>query len=624
MTAACRRRARLACALALGVALLAAVATTAAQTASPTSPASIGLLAEQVLALFPKLDGDVIEAQGSTVTLSLGRKDGLVQGIELALYREGRELRHPRTGQVLGRTEQGLGRALVEEVFESYAVARVTQGGDVRPGDRARISAGRLRLTVLPLVDGVKDAVAEPAVQELVEALNRTGRFQIAMGDAIGLTLTQQGVSPADIVEGKGLADIAERYKVERLLVVRFSAVQRKPYMDVRLFTLPGPTRLLSTAMFVPASVKPVVRGEYSGAGQNRPSQTAVPQRSLLARLLSGDLDAGTYSAGEGSIPLKEVAKFPFVVTAMDVAVAPADRVARIVLSDGEKVFLYRLVDHALEPEWTWEAGITDVRAKVFGVQLADLDDDGRFEVVVNRYHPHPQVLVNAMVLGIANGRPTTLVKNVGQILLAVDPTGAGVKKVLWGQDFVQNGFFRKGHAERLVLRNGSLVPDGRVRVSDAFRATGATWATVAKETRALAFIDEHNRMRVTVEGEDVWRSSSPVGGAIVKLPVDVQIERSGRTYIYHVEPMPVAIDLDGDGIEEIVVPQNQVPGRLAVVYKGPAGYRFQSVNSGFEGVTSALGALPGDRPSLVAAVTRYYGLLTSTGDTQIIMTIPE
>jgi hypothetical protein len=86
-----------------------------------------------------------------------------------------------------------------------------------------------------------------------------------------------------------------------------------------------------------------------------------------------------------------------------------------------------------------------------------------------------------------------------------------------------------------------------------------------------------------------------------------------------------VAIDLDGDGIEEIVVVQNQVPGRMAVVFKGPAGFRFQSVNSGFEGTITGLGAIPGDpTPSLVVAVTRYYGLLTSAGDTQIIMTIPE
>jgi hypothetical protein len=163
--------------------------------------------------------------------------------------------------------------------------------------------------------------------------------------------------------------------------------------------------------------------------------------------------------------------------------------------------------------------------------------------------------------------------------------------------------------------------------VPGSFRATGATMANTGGKNalRTLAFVDEHNRLRLSVENEEVWRSSSPVGGGGPKLTVDTQIERGGRSYVYLAEPHPLAIDLDGDGIEEIVVVQNQVPGRMAVVFKGPAGYRFQSVNSGFEGTITGLGAIPGDPiPSLVVAVTRYYGLLTTAGDTQIIVTIPE
>ena len=88
---------------------------------------------------------------------------------------------------------------------------------------------------------------------------------------------------------------------------------------------------------------------------------------------------------------------------------------------------------------------------------------------------------------------------------------------------------------------------------------------------------------------------------------------------------MPVAIDLDGDGIEEIVVPQNQLEGHIGIVFRGPAGYRFQSVNSGFEGIITALGAIPGENPpTLIAAVVRYNNFLKASGETQIIMTTGE
>jgi hypothetical protein len=259
-------------------------------------------------------------------------------------------------------------------------------------------------------------------------------------------------------------------------------------------------------------------------------------------------------------------------------------------------------------------------------VQLADLDGDGVLEVLVNRYHPNPGILLKSTILTTRGGKPAVLVADQAHILLAMDVAGDG-KKALWGQDFAQAGFFKKGAVDNLVLRNGTLVADGAVRVPSAFRATGATMSNIDGKSalRALAFIDEHNRLRISVGNNELWRSSSPVGGGVVKLVVETQIERGGRNYIYLTEPNPVAIDLDGDGIEEIVVVQNQVPGRMAVVFKGPAGYRFQSVNSGFEGTITGMGAIPGDPvPSLVVAVTRYYGLLSNAGDTQIIMTIPE
>src|SRR5262249_17965925 len=96
---------------------------------------SVGLLAEQIAALFPKLDGEVNEVQGTTLTIGIGRREGAIAGIELSLYREGRELRHPRTGELLGRAEQPVGRVMLQEVFEAYSTGKVTQGGDIQPGD---------------------------------------------------------------------------------------------------------------------------------------------------------------------------------------------------------------------------------------------------------------------------------------------------------------------------------------------------------------------------------------------------------------------------------------------------------------------------------------------------------
>jgi hypothetical protein len=595
-------------------------------TAAPPS-ASLVAIADQVAALFPRVSGHVVESQGTTVTLSIGKRDGLQPGLEMSLFREGRELRHPKTGEVLGKTEKPVGRVRVEQVFEAYSTGSVPAGTQVEAGDVARISAGKQRVTVVAMVSGVREAVVEAAISEIVDGLNRTGRFQVTMGDAVGVWAAERGLRPEQVLEGRGLAEAAQRFKLEHVLALHFSNVQRKPFVEARFMSLPGTSALMTSTAFVPPSVRTARTQRFSSGGDRNPAQPR--QRSLLARILGGELEAGTYSSGEGSIPLKEIGKFGFAVISMDVSVAPRDQVPRVVLTDGDRIWLYRVVERALEPEWTYENRFTRP-GRIMSVQLADLDGDGVFEVVANRFHPDPQILLTSFVLATRGGKAAEIYSDGSQFLFALDADGTGVKKTVWAQGFSRETFFRKGHAERQILKADKLVPDGTVRVPATFRATGAAMASIAGKApgpRSLVFVDENNRLRIAVESEEMFRSSSPVGGGgylkveLFKMPT----ERGGRSEFFHFEPTPVAVDLDGDGIEEVIVPQNQLDGHLAIMFRGPAGYRLQSINSGFEGTITALGAIPGDNPpTLIAAVVRFNNFFRSAGETQIIMTTGE
>ena len=597
-----------------------------ARTAVPPS-ASLLAIAEQVAALFPRVAGDVIEVNGSTVTLGIGKRDGVQPGLELTLVRQGRELRHPKTGEVLGRTESTIGRVRVEQVFEAYSTGSVAAGVQAAAGDVARISAGKQRITVVALVSGVRENLVEAALSEIIEALNRTGRFQVAMGDRVGVWATEQGIKPDQLLDGQGLAEAAERFKLEHVLALHFSLVQRRPFVEARFLSLPNTTPLMTSTAFVPPSMRTAQGQRFSSGPDRNPAQPR--QRSLLARILGGELEAGTYSSGENSIPLKEIGKFGFPVISMDVAVAPKDHVPRVVITDGDRIWLYRVVERALEPEWTYDNRFTRP-GRIMSVQLADLDGDGVLEVVANRYHADPQVLLTSFIVANRNGKPAEIYSDSSQFLYAFDAEGGGLKKTLWGQGFSPDAFFRKGQAVRYALKGEKLVPDGAVRVPAAFRATGATMANIAGKgtgSRTLVFVDEQNRLRVSVESEETFRSSTPVGGGgYLKVELlKARTERGGRSEFFNFEPMPLAVDLDGDGVDEVIVSQNQLDGHLAILFRGPAGYRMQTVNSGFEGVITGLGAIHGENPpTLIAAVVRFNNYFRTAGETQIIITTGE
>ena len=125
----------------LGLALTGLLSTGAA--AQRNGPAAFGSLVSQLVAFFPALTGEVLEVKGGDMILSVGRREGVQVGMEFSLFREGRELKHPRTGEVLGRVEQELGPAVVSRVAETYSVADVASGSGARPGDRAASRRGR-------------------------------------------------------------------------------------------------------------------------------------------------------------------------------------------------------------------------------------------------------------------------------------------------------------------------------------------------------------------------------------------------------------------------------------------------------------------------------------------------
>jgi hypothetical protein len=598
----------------------------AAQTGPPTgaeAPLSFKVLVDQVTALYPVIKTDVVEVVDDRVTLAVGRADGVPPGVELSTFREGRELYHPTTKKLLGRTEEPLGRVVVKEVFENYSIATQVDGTLPRAGDQARVSAGKVLLTVAPLSSGPSARVVDAATQDFVQELDRTGRFRIVIGDQVAAYVAQEKISPADFMGGRGVREVQQRTKAANLLALHFTTVQGKPWVDVRLFSEGTSAPLLQTALTVPASVARRPTRDYSSGGAS--GEVKVEKRSLLAKLLSGDFEPHQYSSSASSIPIRQLATFPFIVTSLDVVVQPSDKIPRLAVTDGRRVFQYRLENQTLTADWTYSRLMV---GNILSVQLADLNGDGVLDVVVNRQDVKTGML--SYILTTRNDKPVVLAEDIPYILVAVDDKGEG-RRVLWGQSYSEEKFYGKGGAKRYTLdeKGKDVVPAGPIPVNEQFRALGITFSNIAgKDQRVMAFVDERNRLVISQGAAQLWRSLTPVGGGgLAKAHLREYTLNTHVDKFLTVEPHPVAIDLDGDGIDEIVVPVNQdEAGRMAVVFKGPAGFRMQVVNSGFEGMVTGLGAIAneGGYPALLATVVKRMGLLKDSGETQVILTGAE
>jgi hypothetical protein len=171
------------------------------------------------------------------------------------------------------------------------------------------------------------------------------------------------------------------------------------------------------------------------------------------------------------------------------------------------------------------------------------------------------------------------------------------------------------------------------VRVPASFRPMGAAFSNImGKDTWSLAFIDDKSRLQIASEREELWRSTTLMGGGLSTVELIKKDVRGHRSSFHRIEPTPLAVDLDGDGVDELIAPQTAIKqGLLAVVFRGPAGVRLQSIDSGFEGSITSLGAFrhPDDvQPTLIAAVVRFknvvQGFFKAAGETQIIMTMPQ
>jgi hypothetical protein len=166
--------------------------------------ATFALMADGFIEAFQPVEGLIASIDGDLVYVDIGARAGALPGQELTVFRKGAPFVHPITNKPLGHFEEVLGYAQIRKVQAEFAEAVFIPVPDKpapRVEDGVRITKGRIRLAITPLLDlsqSKGDARRVPFM--LASALERSKRVVAVDPLLVADTLTKNAVRIEEVL----------------------------------------------------------------------------------------------------------------------------------------------------------------------------------------------------------------------------------------------------------------------------------------------------------------------------------------------------------------------------------------------------------------------------------------
>jgi flagellar assembly FlgT-like protein len=528
--------------LATLVLLLAGIGSASAQdVAYGTAAAEI---AERISAAFPKVVGRVIGLEQERVLLDLGGKDQVIPGLELQVYREGQEFKHPYTGQVLGKLDRDVGRVRVLEVQPNFSAAEVIQqaeGTSVQQGDQVRVTSARVILA-LPNADvtDVAGANTRSVTRDLLNALVKTGRFEVMSDQRIRAALQEEKIAvPDQFSDSAVLQALWKRLRVTGVLLAKLSLMEKAVQLNVQvLSTVRGDSITLASA-------------EVKGA---------APKFASTGR------GGGSFAAGESSPRIDQIAlrsqDVPFKGQAMAVGEFTGDGTMKLAISDGQGVYIYDLEKGGIKLIWSLPGSTAD---EVVALDAADINKNGVAEIFVTNHalgSHHPDRNLRSYVLEYRDGKFVKIWDDVPLNFRILEGTDGAPQ--LYAQGSGDNKPF-DGPVRKYTWQGNRYVAGEAVPLPKMFNVIyGFSLADLDGDgSSKILILDQQDHLRVYDRGgTEIYRSSDRYGG--LELSLEYNPERVRENAVSGILPTTIMLqgrmyyqDILGNGKKQIVVFRN-------------------------------------------------------------------
>ncbi|MBI3637187.1 MAG: hypothetical protein HY216_13415 [Candidatus Rokubacteria bacterium] len=213
--------------------------------------ATFSLMAEEFIKAAQPLEALVIGMEGTAIFLDAGQQAGVQPGQEFTVFRKGEAFLHPVTGKPMGRYEQVLGHAQVRRVQPQFSEAvfiPITDRPQPRPEDGARITRGRIKLAVTPVLDLTEQKNDVRRVPYLLASLlERSKRFQIIDPLTVADTFASGGAKVEEVLgRPEQAVRVAKNLEVAGWLVPMLIERRGVLYLDITWISAVTGTPLFS------------------------------------------------------------------------------------------------------------------------------------------------------------------------------------------------------------------------------------------------------------------------------------------------------------------------------------------------------------------------------------------
>ena len=481
---------------------------------------SVDELAGAVAAYFPKIQGVITSIQNDKLTLTLSKKDGLTPGMELTLWRDGKEILHPVTGAVIGHLEDEVGTVEVVAVGDVSSSAVVKKKlREPKPGDKARITPKKINLAIIPLTSERPDVV-----QGLSDRLTEYGRFAVLDKEKVAEFLKGKKQRDSSLIREMG-----SQFKLDAVAALSIYPTEGKLLVMTKIFY----TQDASTLDTIIATLN--LKPKKDVLGEVKPFFTPVKEEKSITPELPFDARYFTAADFEGDGRLEYV------------------------FSDGSKIHIYRQEATGWREVWTETVPHSSEGIKHINIDAADINGNGK-----------PEIFVTAML----NGNVFSYVvefqdgafrrtADVPAFLRVISYPGKGM--MLLGQAYDPKTFY-SGQPRLYSWQDGKYVPGAEFQIPKGVALYGFTFASLGEDQPLLVALDEDDYLLVYSKDAVIWKSGEkyaqvpayfykpPTGVGAVLSKDAIQGDKSLRVRI---PGRVIAADINGDGRDEIIVPKN-------------------------------------------------------------------